>query len=102
MTLYKSAKYITAGSNNHKRSQLYSDAALGKLDINELEREIAEKRNQERLRCYPLIPIAEGDSREALRRYEFIQRFAKESKQFGAQRRESEKRPWESRLRTLR
>lgn len=91
MTLYKSAKYITAGSNNHKRSQLYSDAALGKLDINELEREIAEKRNQERLRCYPLIPIAEGDSREALRRYEFIQRFAKESKQFGAQRRESEK-----------
>ena len=50
-----------------------------------------EKRNQEKLRCYPLIPIAEGDKQEALRRYEFIQKFLKESKQFGAQRRDSEK-----------
>ena len=91
MLLYKSAKYITSGSNNHKRSQLYADAVLGKLDIRELEKEIEEKRNQERLRCYPLIPIEAEDPREALRRYEFIQKFAKESKQFGAQRRESEK-----------
>lgn len=92
MMLYKSAKYITSGSNNHKRSQLYSDAVLGKLDIHVLEKEIEDKRNQERLRCYPLIPIAPNDTREALRRYEFIQKFAKESKQFGAQRKESEKR----------
>ncbi len=91
MTLYRSAKYINSGSNNHRRSQLYADAVLGKLDIGELEKEISDKRNQEKLRCYPLIPFAEGDGREALRRYEFIQKFAKESKQFGAQRRESEK-----------
>ncbi len=88
--LYKSAKYITSGSNQHRRSQLYSDAVLGKLDAEELLREIVEKRNQEKLRCYPLIPIADGDQQEALRRYEFIQRFRKESKQFGAQRRDSE------------
>ena len=89
--LYKSAKYITSGSNQHRRSQLYSDAVLGKLNAQELVQEIVEKRNQEKLRCYPLIPIADGDSQEALRRYEFIQKFLKESKQFGAQRRDSEK-----------
>ena len=89
--LYKSAKYITTGSNQHRRSQLYSDAVLGKLNAQELVQEIVEKRNQEKLRCYPLIPIADGDSQEALRRYEFIQKFLKESKQFGAQRRDSEK-----------
>ena len=89
--LYKSAKYITSGSNQHRRSQLYSDAVLGRLNARELVQEIVEKRNQEKLRCYPLIPIADGDHQEALRRYEFIQKFLKESKQFGAQRRDSEK-----------
>lgn len=89
--LYKSAKYITSGSNQHRRSQLYSDAVLGKLDAQKLMQEIIEKRNQEKLRCYPLIPIAEGDHQEPLRRYEFIQKFLKESKQFGAQRRDNEK-----------
>lgn len=89
--LYKSAKYITAGSNQHRRSQLYTDAVLGKLDADELRAEIVDKRNQEKLRCYPLIPIPEGQPEEALHRYEFIQKFQKESRQFGAQRRESEK-----------
>lgn len=89
--LYKSAKYITSGSNQHRRSQLYADAVLNRLDAKTLKAEIIDKRNQEKLRCYPLIPIAEGDVKEALSRYEFIQTFLKESKQFGAQRRESEK-----------
>lgn len=89
--LYKSAKYITSGTNLHRRSQLYSDAVLGKFTAEELEAEILDKRNQEKLRCYPLLPMAEGDTQEALRRYAFIQRFLKESKQFGAQRRDSEK-----------
>ncbi len=89
--LYKAAKYITSGSNQHRRSQLYADAVLGKLDAEALMQEITEKRNQEKLRCYPLISIGQADTGEALRRYEFIQKFLKESKQFGAQRRESEK-----------
>ena len=89
--LYKSAKYITAGSSLHRRSQLYSDAVLGRLDEETLRQEIREKRNQEKLRCYPLLPMDPGDSREALRRWTFIQQFLKESRQFGAQRRESEK-----------
>lgn len=99
--LYKSAKYITAGSNQHRRSQLYSDAVLGRLDAKELLKEIEEKRNQEKLRCYPLIPIAPGDSEETLRRYEFIQKFLKESRKFGAQRRESEKKACATALENL-
>lgn len=99
--LYKSAKYITSGSNQHRRSQLYSDAVLGRLDAKELVQEIREKRNQEKLRCYPLLPIADGDRQEALRRYEFIQRFQKESRQFGAQRRDSEKKACATALENL-
>ena len=100
-TLYKSAKYITTGSNQHRRSQLYSDAVLGKLDANELLKEIKDKRNQEKLRCYPLIPIAPDDKNEALHRYEFLQEFLKGSKQFGAQRRESEKKAYNTAMENL-
>ncbi|MBP5639111.1 MAG: DUF4132 domain-containing protein [Victivallales bacterium] len=90
-TLYRAAKYITDGGNSHRRSQLYTDAVLGRLDADALQKEIVEKRNQEKLRCYMLIPIKPGDTKETLRRYEFIQAFLKGSRQFGAQRRESEK-----------
>lgn len=99
--LYKSAKYITSGSNQHRRSQLYSDAVLGKLDAVNLKAEIIEKRNQEKLRCYPLIPIGENQPDEPLRRYEFLQKFLKESKQFGSQRRESEKKAVNTALENL-
>ena len=90
-TLYKCAKYITSGGNQHRRSQLYADAVLGKLDADSLKAEITEKRNQDKLRCYPLIPIPENNVKIMLERYEFIQKFLKESRQFGAQRRENER-----------
>ncbi len=89
--LYKAAKYITDGSNRHRRSQLYADAVRGKLNAEELKEEIIAKRNQEKLRAYPLIPLGDGGTAEALKRYEFIQKFLKESRQFGSARRESEK-----------
>lgn len=86
--LYQSAKYITNGSNAHRRSQLYTDAVLNRLDADALKEEIMAKRHQEKLRAYALIPLR--DDKDALTRYEFIQTFLKQSKQFGAQRRESE------------
>lgn len=89
--LYKAAKYITEGSNRHRRSQLYADAVRGKLNAEELKAEICEKRNQEKLRAYPLIPLGDKGKAEALERYEFLQKFLKESRQFGSSRRESEK-----------
>lgn len=99
--LYKGVKYIVYGGNGHRRVQLFVDAALGKLGIEELQKEIVVKRNQDKLRAYALIPIKDGDRAEALRRYEFIRQFAKESKQFGAQRRQSEDKACQAALQNL-
>ena len=85
--LYKAAKYIADGSK-HTRARKYADAATGKVDRDELEKTIADKRNKDLLMSYGLIPMK--DRQDALHRYEFLQKFLKESKQFGAQRRASE------------
>ena len=88
--LYKNAKYITSSSSNHRRSQLYADAVLGRLNKDETKKEITSKRNQEKLRAFPLIPLDENNKNDALERYEFIQLFKKESRQFGSLRQASE------------
>ena len=88
--LYKNAKYITDSSIAHRRSQLYADAVLGRMDKGETKAEIIDKRNQERLRAFALIPLDEGNTNDALERYEFIQQFKKESRQFGSLRQASE------------
>lgn len=88
--LYKNAKLITNSNVAHRRSQLYTEAVLGRMDKTETLAEIKEKRNQERLRAYALIPLDVRDKADALRRYEFINQFKKESRQFGSQRQASE------------
>jgi len=88
--LYSCAKYISDGGSSHRRAQLFADATLGKLDKEGLVEEIGKARNKDKLLSYALIPIQKDDGADALERYELIQRFLKESKQFGAQRRESE------------
>lgn len=89
--LYDCAKYISGGAN-HRRSQLFADAVLGKLDLEKTHKQVADKRTKDQLLAYSLIPLATGDARDTdLReRYEFIQLFLKQSKAFGAQRRASE------------
>jgi hypothetical protein len=85
--VYDSAKYI-AGGGLHKRSQLFADATLGKLDINNVKNRVMDKRNKDYLLTYGLIPVRSKD--DILERYEYIHQFIKESKQFGAQRQASE------------
>lgn len=85
--LYKSAKYISS-SNMHTRARKYADAALGKMDIAETEATIEDKRNKDLLMSLAIIPS--NSKEDILQRYEFIQKFYKESRQFGAQRRASE------------
>ena len=96
--LHQNAKYIS-GSTIHRRAQLYSDAVLGKMDVDALKTEISAKRNQEKLRAFALIPAA--DKTALLSRYTYIQQFAKESRKFGAQRRASEKKAVEIALQNL-
>lgn len=85
--LYQAAKYISDGSK-HARARKYADAALGKVTVSALESDIDDKRNKDLLMSYGLIPV-EGEQ-DMLHRYEYLQKFLKESKQFGAQRRASE------------
>lgn len=89
--VYDAAKYASEGAN-HRRAQLYADTAIGKLSPKPLMEEIRDKRNKDKLRALGLIPLKKSDQQDALTRYQFIQQFLKESKQFGAQRRASEAR----------
>jgi len=86
--VYDSAKYI-AGGGLHKRAQLFADAVFGKISLEHAKTIIREKRNKDYVLCYGLIPLGK-DKMDTLTRYEFLHGFLKESKQFGAQRRESE------------
>ncbi len=85
--IYKAAKYISDGAK-HTRARKYADAALGKYDESELIAEIEAKRNKDLLMAVGILPI---ENEEQIKdRYMFLQKFKKESRQFGAQRRASE------------
>ena len=96
--LYAAAKYITDGAK-HSRARKYADAALGRMSVEDAERQIREKRSKDLLRAYPLIPLS-GEE-DTLRRFLFIQQFLKESRQFGAQRSLSERKACEMALKNL-
>ncbi|MDR2967329.1 MAG: DUF4132 domain-containing protein [Methanobacteriaceae archaeon] len=90
-TLYNAAKYIS-DSSGHRRAQIFADALIGNLAEDELIEKIEDKRNKDYLRALGLLKIPQNNREETiLKRYKFIQKFQKESKQFGAQRQESEK-----------
>ncbi len=87
--LYQAAKYISDGQK-HSRARKYADAATGKVELEVLRQEIQAKRNKDLLMSYGLVPFAENREKDMLERYQFIQQYGKESRQFGAQRRASE------------
>lgn len=96
--IYDAAKYISDGAK-HTRARKYADAALGRLSLEETAKQIAAKRNKDLLMAYAIIPL-EGPE-DLLERYLFIQKFLKESRQFGSQRSASEKKAAEVALRNL-
>ncbi|MCI8453381.1 MAG: DUF4132 domain-containing protein [Lachnospiraceae bacterium] len=101
--LYDAAKYSSSGAA-HARARKYADAARGNVTFPELAVEITAKRNKDLLMSLGLLPLSKDRLRredELLERYQFIQRFKKESKSFGAQRRASEGRAVELALRNL-
>lgn len=96
--IYDAAKYISDGAK-HARARKYADAATGKLTAEETENTVSDKRNKDLLMAYALIPL-EGED-DICRRYLYIQRFRKESKQFGSQRIASEAKAVETALTNL-
>lgn len=87
--LYSAAKYMCDGAK-HKRAQYFADAVNGNLKISEVEARINDKRNQDMILSYGLLPLRGNRENAALKRYKVLQNFLKESKQYGAQRRQSE------------
>ncbi len=88
--LYNAAKYISDGSG-HSRGLLYTDVIIGHTKIKEVTERITSKRNQDYLRVYGVIPLSKANpEKDLLKRYQFLQKFKKESKQFGSQRQASE------------
>lgn len=98
--IYEAAKYISSGAG-HTRARKYADAVNGKWDASEIKAQIGEKRNKDLLMSYCLIPLDHKDSKDLLERYQYLRQFLKESKAFGAQRQESEKRAVEIGMRNL-
>ncbi|MBQ3545990.1 MAG: DUF4132 domain-containing protein [Lachnospiraceae bacterium] len=96
--IYNAAKYISDGAK-HSRARKYADATLGKMDVDDVETKISDKRNKDLVMAYSLIPLNGED--DVIRRYLFLQQFLKESKKFGAQRIASEKKSVEISLSNL-
>ena len=96
--LYDAAKYIADGSK-HARARKYADAATSKVTQNQLEKAISDKRNKDLLMSYGILPVA--DEKDKLHRYEFLQRFLKESKKFGSLRKASESKAVDIALKNL-
>ena len=101
--LYDAAKYSSTGAA-HARARKYADAALGNVEKEALKAEINARRNKDLLMSIALLPLPTAKKEreeELLDRYQFIQKYKKESRQFGAQRRASEGRAAEIALRNL-
>ncbi len=87
--IYASAKHVADG-NRHSRSRKLSDALLGNLKAKQVMEEISEKRNKDLVVSLGLIPLGRNRHSDLKERYIFLNKFLKDSKQFGAQRQESE------------
>lgn len=88
--LYESAKYVTDG-NGHRRARLYADTITGDLKIREVTAKVKDKRDQDYLRVYGLVPLSKASpEKDILSRYEYLQQFKKESKEFGSMKQASE------------
>jgi hypothetical protein len=70
----------------------YISALKGKEDISELISTIMLNRSKELLCAYCLTPFKEGSKREMLERYNYLLKFERESKIYGSQRQDNEKR----------
>ena len=95
---YKAARYI-GSSNYHSRARRFADTALGKIDEETITEQIHSKRNKDAVCSLGLLP--DKNDKALQRRYQLIQAFLKESKQYGAQRQASEKRVCEIALLNL-
>jgi hypothetical protein len=87
------AKYASS-AGGHTRARLFARAMTGGATVEELLEQIAASRHQDTVRALGLVPLGEGDEgrRDLLLRYGRLQEFRRESRKFGSQRQQSERR----------
>ncbi|MDR2270891.1 MAG: DUF4132 domain-containing protein [Sphingobacterium sp.] len=90
-TVHESAKYLSDGMG-YRRVKIYSSILLGETKLTETLLKVNEKRDKDYVMGLGLVPISKTNPEsDLLKRYNLLQTFLKESKQYGAQRQESEK-----------
>jgi hypothetical protein len=70
----------------------YLDALNGKMNATLVRQQVEEKRNRDLLMTYGLIPLSKRSDSDLIGRYQYFRQFLRETKAFGSQRQESEKR----------
>ncbi len=88
--LDKCAKFASDGTG-HARAQLFAKALQGQLTMAEIADNIKSKRNPNYVRALGLLPLGSNPEQEVKERYAVLQEFQAGSKQFGSQKRETEK-----------
>lgn len=86
----KNAKFASSGSG-HARARLYAQAIRGDVTKAQIVELIQAKRNQNAVRAIGLLPMEQDAERDILERYDLLQRFRVESRQFGSMKQASEK-----------
>ncbi|GAA2931299.1 DUF4132 domain-containing protein [Microbacterium luteolum] len=82
------AKYASNAAE-HKQAELFANAMRGRVTEDELLTRMYEKRHQDAVRAYGLLPLS-GDPDQLLRRYEVLRAFVSTGKTNGPQRRATE------------
>ncbi|MEZ6194797.1 MAG: DUF5724 domain-containing protein [Planctomycetota bacterium] len=89
--VHEAARFASSRAGD-RRACLFASAMLGEVSLEVLGSRIDEKRDPDALRAVGLIPLEPGEGRDAelRRRFLLLERFRRESRRFGAHRRESE------------
>jgi hypothetical protein len=75
----------------YARISRYIDALNGKTDVLEVRKQVEEKRSRDLLMMYGIMPLGKRPNSDLAERYRYLFRFLDESKAFGSQRHDSEK-----------
>ncbi|MCL1917076.1 MAG: DUF5724 domain-containing protein [Peptococcaceae bacterium] len=95
------AAKCNADIGRYSRLRLFVEAGLNRIPVEELYRDISVKRRKDKMICLGLVPLQKEAMADALRRFEFIQEFFKQSQSLSAGRRAREKKACAIALRNL-
>ena len=98
--VWNAAANIAPGSE-YARMARFLEAVNGKIDARHVRQQVEEKRNRILLMMYGLIPLNKRSDSDLTERYRYCLQFLKESRIFGSQRQENEKKAVEIALLNL-